>query len=419
MAAPRVCDSLLWPMHNLPRPLHSLCFALVLTAALGCAGEGGDGNGTPEDGGAGSAVTPRICEGDYVITSDADIAAIADCTAITGSLKIDGSALTSVSLPVLATVEGLNANISLSDNSALMSVSFPALASLNGHLFVRNNDVLTSVSFPALSIVRSDLEVSGNDMLASVSAPVLASVFNYFTVSDNLALTSVSFPALTSVGNFGIYNNPVLSSCQALAILYQLVGYTGTTNQFGNDESQPCDGLMMPDAGPVSCDPMEFVSPTCAFCDPEDLMACEVCDEDTTCDAPTYTDNGDGTVTSSCCGLVWQQGVGDVDANAVDLPPCNDSSMPPAGCVTWERAVEYCATLSLAGGGWRLPWVRELKTLGWAYSKGTLDREAFPDFVNDWYWTPSTYGDTHWMVAISFPYASAVGDKHLRVRCVR
>jgi len=172
-----------------------------------------------------------------------------------------------------------------------------------------------------------------------------------------------------------------------------------------------------PDAGPAQCDPSEFASPACRFCDPEDRTACSVCGEDATCDAPTYQDNGDGTVSSSCCGLVWQQVPAEADP-AMDLPLCNDNE-PPVGCMKWTEAHDYCASLSLAGGGWRLPWTRELKTLAWSAKERLIDRVLFPGFNGDWYWTQSAYGENHWMVDMALVYATYVGDKSLRVRCVR
>jgi hypothetical protein len=67
-------------------------------------------------------------------------------------------------------------------------------------------------------------------------------------------------------------------------------------------------------------------------------------DSDASCDAAKSFDDHDGTVTSSCCGLVWQQVV-------------------PTQKRTLEDAKAYCAALSLAGGGWRLPTVPELASL--------------------------------------------------------
>ena len=141
-------------------------------------------------------------------------------------------------------------------------------------------------------------------------------------------------------------------------------------------------------------------------------MRCEVCAADDGCDSSTYTDNGDGAVTSSCCGLVWQQAVEGVSSTPFDY--CNDA-MPPEGCFTWTEARAYCEGLQLAGGGWRLPYVRELLSLLRAYQSSDWNESAFPNAPDDWFWS-ATEG---WMVTFEVGDSSLVGDKHLRVRCVR
>ena len=61
--------------------------------------------------------------------------------------------------------------------------------------------------------------------------------------------------------------------------------------------------------------------------------------------AGRFTDNGDGTVTDKCTGLMWQK----------ETAP---------GEYTWQDALKYCENLSLAGhDDWRLPNVRELQSI--------------------------------------------------------
>lgn len=97
---------------------------------------------------------------------------------------------------------------------------------------------------------------------------------------------------------------------------------------------------------------------------------------------------------------------------STDPKPCIDS-MPSVGCYTWEAAKAYCESLDLAGGGWRLPYVRKFLPMARALADGDLDEMAFPHAPSGWYWSATN----HWM--ISFGYASLVGDKHLLLRCVR
>jgi hypothetical protein len=76
-----------------------------------------------------------------------------------------------------------------------------------------------------------------------------------------------------------------------------------------------------------------------------------VCLLNGTCAWPSYTDNGDGTVTDNLTGLVWQQ--------AVPPNPCgvDGSSLDGPGLCGQADANKYCQGLNLGGyaTGWRLP----------------------------------------------------------------
>jgi len=59
-------------------------------------------------------------------------------------------------------------------------------------------------------------------------------------------------------------------------------------------------------------------------------------------------DNGDGTVSDTVTGLMWQQGDGQNDG----------------GGYTWEEALGYCESLELPNhNDWRLPNIRELQSI--------------------------------------------------------
>ncbi|MBI4512224.1 MAG: DUF1566 domain-containing protein [Deltaproteobacteria bacterium] len=55
--------------------------------------------------------------------------------------------------------------------------------------------------------------------------------------------------------------------------------------------------------------------------------------------------------------------------------------------LTWDEAESYCKTLDLAGGGWRLPSIKELHTLvdetRW---DPAIDDSAFPGTPSDSFW---------------------------------
>lgn len=97
-----------------------------------------------------------------------------------------------------------------------------------------------------------------------------------------------------------------------------------------------------------------------------------------------FIDNGDGTVTDRCTGLMWQKntadfnGNGRVDQNTTDTP-------------TWTAALLYCDGLRFAGHeDWRLPNVRELQSIV-DYSR--TDPAIAPVFMalSSTYWSSSSY----------------------------
>jgi Protein of unknown function (DUF1566) len=127
---------------------------------------------------------------------------------------------------------------------------------------------------------------------------------------------------------------------------------------------------------------------------------------------------GTGVVTDNFTHLTWQRSV---DSNEY----------------TWASAKDYCASLALAGGGWRVPSVKELATLvdvgvpqpGFSQAEPAIDSAAFPDTPAAEFWSSSASdsGKT-WMVDFLVSqnswgsgilvYTDAKTDPE-RVRCVR
>ncbi len=68
-----------------------------------------------------------------------------------------------------------------------------------------------------------------------------------------------------------------------------------------------------------------------------------------------FVDNGDGTVTDNCTGLMWQKDTADVN---------DDGQSTDQDYLSWCDALAYCESLSFAGhDDWRLPNVRELQSI--------------------------------------------------------
>jgi Protein of unknown function (DUF1566) len=105
--------------------------------------------------------------------------------------------------------------------------------------------------------------------------------------------------------------------------------------------------------------------------------------------------------------------------------------------LTWQRAVDpqsydwsdaqaYCAGLTLAGGGWRVPSVKELMTLldFGVLQSPYVDTTAFPSTPSDYFWSSSLVaGYPSGGLTVNFLGGNAYDNdgvsSALRVRCVR
>ncbi|HLK92438.1 MAG TPA: DUF1566 domain-containing protein [Polyangia bacterium] len=89
----------------------------------------------------------------------------------------------------------------------------------------------------------------------------------------------------------------------------------------------------------------------------------------------SYTDNGDGTVTDNVTKLVWQK------------------SVTSSQAFNWCDAINYCATLTLAGRTWHLPTRIELLSLvDFTRANPALNTTAFPGTPGGKYtWTSSPW----------------------------
>jgi hypothetical protein len=120
-----------------------------------------------------------------------------------------------------------------------------------------------------------------------------------------------------------------------------------------------------------------------------------------------FKDNGNGTVTDLATGLTWQR------------QDDNDTK-------DWNEADEYCQTLDLAGGGWRLPTIKELQSIvDYRVNLPAIDTDAFPKTgPAASYWSVTTWADPSDEGAWCIYFASGdnfPGDKVYPnyARCVR
>lgn len=94
---------------------------------------------------------------------------------------------------------------------------------------------------------------------------------------------------------------------------------------------------------------------------------------DQVCPISKYVSNGNGTVTDTKTGLIWQR-----------------ATAP--GKYNWYDATSYCESLTLAGySDWRLPSKEELESLVDTNYLPTIEINYFPDTKLSYYWSSSTY----------------------------
>lgn len=129
-----------------------------------------------------------------------------------------------------------------------------------------------------------------------------------------------------------------------------------------------------------------------------------------------FVDNGDGTVTDTATGLMWQK-----------FEVVDDEGEVRA--MNWEEALDYCETLMLAGyDDWRLPNINELQSIvdyKKVISEGdpAIDKDFFPNALAYLYWSSTTFAYTTsnaWVMYFSFgPNNDFNKSRSFNVRAVR
>ncbi|MCI5218369.1 MAG: DUF1566 domain-containing protein, partial [Candidatus Electrothrix sp. LOE2] len=117
--------------------------------------------------------------------------------------------------------------------------------------------------------------------------------------------------------------------------------------------------------------------------------------------APSYKDNGNGTVNDNNTGLTWQQATGDQ--------------------VDWQGAVNYCNTLNLAGTfAWRLPSLTELESINDYAIDSEYVNPIFQFFSYSPYWSDEEHTTDTTKAWSNYIFGSMEVDKssHHLTRCV-
>ena len=107
--------------------------------------------------------------------------------------------------------------------------------------------------------------------------------------------------------------------------------------------------------------------------------------------SPNFANNGNGTITDTTTGLMWQQ---------------QDDGITK----TWENAIKYCESLSLAGyDDWRLPNIKELSSIvDTSTYNPAADITYFPmdmtTTTNRWWSSTYNPGDAHYQYVYSVDF---------------
>ncbi len=143
-------------------------------------------------------------------------------------------------------------------------------------------------------------------------------------------------------------------------------------------------------------------------------------DSDYTINPPSYTDNGDGTVTDNVTGLMWQQEDDNQTYNWFEATGTYDATNNPG-------TTDVCDSSTLASYlDWRLPDKYELESIvdyGLSQPLPTIDSLAFPNTNSSYYWSSNTFTNypnyawavSFWGGAVDYDFKT---DGYF-IRCVR
>lgn len=168
---------------------------------------------------------------DVAVHDATEAAALAGIAVITGSLAVDGTALSELALPRLVQVRG---RVEVKGNAALVRIALPALQSIDGPLALARDPALTELDLPvlrrvggividgdpalgdlgglaALTEVAGDLQITNNDALASIDLP-LERVHGGLTIDGNARLTRVAAALSGTLGAVHVVSNAQLAS---------------------------------------------------------------------------------------------------------------------------------------------------------------------------------------------------------------
>lgn len=138
---------------------------------------------------------------------------------VLGFAIVAKSSLVSISFPNWTGIQALapSAQLTITSCPALTSISAPNLTDIKSALTnssISTNVSLTSLNLPLLATVSSNgLTISGNTALVTLSLPSLTSVATAFAATGNTLMTTLNMPSLVSLGGtLALTTNPALAN---------------------------------------------------------------------------------------------------------------------------------------------------------------------------------------------------------------
>lgn len=186
--------------------------------------------------------------------------------------------------------------------------------------------------------------------------------------------------------NGDVNGDGVIDLSDAIGILSYLFGQGGAPVAITVEDKSP-NGPSLPATGQHTC--YNLVWPAIA-CDTAEFPGQDGFYQSGCPMLGRYVDHGDGTVTDTCTGLMWQK-------------------MCAPERLDWQQALHHCEQLTLGGHeDWRLPNVRELQSIV-DYGRDHPCIDPVFAAAMSWYWSSSTLAVTPsdaWTVC--FGYGGAV-----------
>ena len=296
---------------------------------------------------------------------------------------------------------------------AILSCDNGIDSSGNGHDTSDSGSYTFSVNWPAdvPTVETSNFDILQIDCIASNVETITAR----FYAGGNNYLTESSWSCASHAGT--VYGIPAGTNRRIVLTGEDAGGnvlYFGLAGNITINPNQTTQGgeiqmvrawtmLELPDTGVITCyTDVGIIDPCPGFGDPYYGQ-----DANYTINPPSYTDNGNGTVTDNVTGLMWQQ---------------EDDNTTPI----WDDAESYCNNLTLAGyTDWRLPSKMGLMSIvDYEDDDPTIDLTYFPGTDSSGYWscyTSASNSSNAWAVdfRLGSVYYIDKSDVTNYVRCVR